>query len=233
MPDSTDGLRIEGLACSYGKNSVLTDVTMDVEPGQIVGLVGRNGAGKTTTLRCISGVVSRSGGSVYFRDRPLSRQASKVARSGIAHVPEGRGLFGSLTTEENLKAAAYASGHALEKGTLDSVVQIFPRLAGILSRRADVLSGGEQQMVALARALVARASMVLVDELSLGLAPIVVDEAWQALLQLRESDGLSLLVVDQNLGLIEKYCDKVFLLKNGSTALWTGAAEQGQVEAVY
>lgn len=220
MTTTGEGLIVRGLEVSYGKNSVLRGLDLTVEPGQVVGLVGRNGAGKTTTLRAISGVTSRRGGSVTFKGQPLSHRPSVVARAGLSHVPEGRGLIGSLTAEENLRVAAYGAGRTLDAETLTWVSRIFPRMERVLARRADILSGGEQQMVALARALVADATMVMIDELSLGLAPIVVEEAWQALRELRDSKGVSLLVVDQNLGLIEKYADSIYLLKNGVTHAW-------------
>ncbi|MFD4972861.1 ABC transporter ATP-binding protein [Streptomyces sp. NPDC058424] len=223
---------IEDLFCAYGKTSVLRGVDLRVDPGEAVGLVGRNGAGKTTTLRAISGVVPRRSGRITFGGKPLPDRPRHVAGAGIAHVPEGRGLIGALTAEENLRVAGYGAGHPVDEDTLRDVVDVFPRLQGILDRRADVLSGGEQQMVALARALVAKASLVLIDELSLGLAPIVVDGAWQALLQLRERDGLSLLVVDQNLGLIQKYCDTVYLLRDGVTRTFD-SPEGSAIDSVY
>lgn len=215
-----DGLHVEALHCSYGSNSVLLGVDLHVEFGQVVGLIGRNGAGKTTTLKAISGVVPRRSGTISFAGKELNRGPSATARAGVSHVPEGRGLIGALTAEENLRVAAYGAGKTLDADRLARAVHAFPRMERVLDRRADVLSGGEQQMVALARALVAEARVIMVDELSLGLAPVVVEEAWQALLALRESRGLGLLVVDQNLGLIEKYCDTVYLLKHGRTHAW-------------
>lgn len=220
MTTTGEGLIVSDLEVSYGKNSVLRGLDLIVEPGQVVGLVGRNGAGKTTTLRAISGVVARRGGSVTYKGQTLGHRPTVVARAGLSHVPEGRGLIGSLTAEENLRVAAYGAGRSLDADTLRWVSRIFPRMERVLGRRADILSGGEQQMVALARALVADATMVMIDELSLGLAPIVVEEAWQALRELRDSKGVSLLVVDQNLGLIEKYADSIYLLKNGVTQAW-------------
>lgn len=218
----TDGLSVTGLACAYGKNVVLRNVSLEVGPGEIIGLIGRNGAGKTTTLRAISGVVRRRAGTISFRGSPLPASPNRVARQGIVHVPEGRGLIGSLTALENLKVAAYGAGRTLDDDSLALAITIFPRIEGILDRRANVLSGGEQQMVALARALVAKPTVILVDELSLGLAPVVVHEAWRALLRLRSETGLSLLIVDQNIELIQQHCDRVYLLRDGSTRLWDG-----------
>ena len=219
MQTETSGLRVAGLSCAYGKNAVLRGLDLEVGPGEVVGLIGRNGAGKTTTLRSISGATAR-GGLVEFNGEKLRARPQRAARAGIAHVPEGRRLIGSLTVVENLRVSAIAAKQPLGATEMAGVLDVFPRLRDILDRRADVLSGGEQQMVALARGLVARPLLMLVDELSLGLAPIVVDEAWKALLRLRKEEGLSILIVDQNIGTVERHCDRIYELVDGKTRVW-------------
>ncbi|WP_103381335.1 ABC transporter ATP-binding protein [Pseudonocardia dioxanivorans] len=223
MSEASWLLELDGVQAGYGKNRVLLDASLTVAPGEVVGLIGRNGAGKTTTARVISGMLAPAEGAVRFRGVALRSSSVHAARAGIAHVPQGRGLFAGLSVADNLRAGAYAVGRVLDRATLDDIVRIFPPLAKLLSRRAGLLSGGEQQMVTIARGFAAHPSLMIVDELSLGLAPIIVDVTWSALLSLRSERELAILVIDQNTDLVLARCDRVYQLRDGATSLVTNA----------
>lgn len=221
MPES--GLQIAGLAVRFGAASVLRDVNISVGHGEVVGLVGPNGVGKTTTLRAISGVVERHAGTVSLDGGPLRQRPDIVARRGVGHVPEGRGLFPELTVEQNLYYSAVAVGHRPKRGDLGAVLELFPALEALLDRKAALLSGGEQQMVAISRGLVAQPKILMVDELSLGLAPRVVTEVLERLLQASRDRGIGLLLVDQNVRALAATCDRMYVLGNGRSEV----AEKG------
>lgn len=217
---------------SFGSVRVLTDVNLTVGAGQVVGLVGPNGAGKTTTLRGISAVVKRQSGSVAVDGVPCPDRPDVVARLGIAHVPEGRGLFPELTVESNIRFGAVAIGKRVTGQALASVIDMFPQLEMLLKRKAGSLSGGEQQMVAIGRGLVARPKVLMVDELSLGLAPKIVTDVLSVLSDTAREDGLGLLLVDQNVRALARVCDEVYTLRHGRS----GSIELGDeafVEAAY
>jgi branched-chain amino acid transport system ATP-binding protein len=195
-------------------------VSLHVDDGEIVALLGANGAGKTTTLRAVSGLVRHTGG-VAFAGRQLSRaRADSVARAGVAHVPEGRGLFAELSVWENLRMGAYVRG---ERRTIRAeaprVFKYFPWMERRRNQQAGTLSGGEQQMLALARALVARPRLLMLDEPSLGLAPTIVTEIFRIVKELNAEEGLTVLVVEQNANVALEAAARAYVLEVGRVAI--------------
>ena len=210
-------LVIEHVAAGYGKVQVLWDVSVRVAPGEFVAMIGANGAGKTTTLRAVSGVVRLGAGSIRLGDRDISRATpSDIVKLGLAHVPEGRELFPLMTVRENLELGAAMRPEAgrAQAETLGQVYRLFPRLEERAGQLAGTLSGGEQQMVAVGRALMARPSVLVVDEPSLGLSPLMTQTVFQALKAVNE-EGVSVLLVEQNVGLSLKLADRGYVLENG------------------
>jgi len=218
-------LEVEGLTAAYGQIRALHGVDLTVGEGQVVALLGPNGAGKTTTLRSICGMV-RAGGRITFRGRDLTGLATeKVTRLGIAHVPEGRGTFPGLTVTENLKLGAYGRRDPEVRRDIDRWFGIFPRLADRRDQPAGSLSGGEQQMLAVARALLSRPTLLLLDEPSLGLAPMVVREVFEVLDRIRAEQGTGMLLVEQNAALALELADAAYVLAAGRTVLSGPASE--------
>jgi branched-chain amino acid transport system ATP-binding protein len=202
----------------------LDGVSLAVEEGQIVAVLGANGAGKTTTLRAISGTVRRSG-EVLFDGKPLGRRGPEsVANLGVAHVPEGRGTFAELSVEENLRLGAYTRRGSLE-GDIDRVSAWFPWLRERIHQHAGTLSGGEQQMLALARALMSRPRLLLLDEPSLGLAPLITREIFRIVAELNEKEGLTVLVVEQNAAIALDVAAFAYVLEVGKVAV-SGTSEE-------
>ena len=218
-------LEIEDLTAAYGQIRALHGVDLTVGEGQVVALLGPNGAGKTTTLRSICGMV-RASGRIAFRGRDLLGLATeKVTRLGIAHVPEGRGTFAGLTVTENLKLGAYGRHDPEVRRDIDRWFEIFPRLADRRDQTAGSLSGGEQQMLAVARALLSRPALLLLDEPSLGLAPLVVREVFEVLARIRAEEGTGMLLVEQNAALALELADAAYVLAAGRTVLSGPASE--------
>ena len=218
-------LEVEGLTAAYGQIRALHGVDLTVCEGQVVALLGPNGAGKTTTLRSICGMV-RASGRITFRGRDLTGLATeKVTRLGIAHVPEGRGTFPGLTVTENLKLGAYGRRDPEVRSDIDRWFGIFPRLADRRDQPAGSLSGGEQQMLAVARALLSRPTLLLLDEPSLGLAPLVVREVFEVLDRIRAEQGTGMLLVEQNAALALELADAAYVLAAGRTVLSGPASE--------
>ena len=215
-------LEVRALHAYYGESHVLQGVDLDVARGEAVALVGRNGAGKSTTIAAIVGFVRPRAGSVHVNGEDLTgAPAHRVARAGVSLVPQGRRIFGDLTVRENLALAARpVSGGWNET----SVVELFPGLARRLSLRGDQLSGGEQQMLAIARALVRNPSLLLLDEPSEGLAPKLVEDVGAALLRLRAA-GLAMLLVEQNLSLATRVARRLHVMNKG-TIVFSGTAAQ-------
>jgi len=209
-------LQLEEVQARYGPIQALHGVTLAVDDGEIVALLGANGAGKTTTLRSISGTV-RTSGQIAFRGRRLARKGPEAAaQAGIAHVPEGRGILGELTVWENLRLGAYTRrDRRVVKRDLDRVAAYFPWMAERRNQEAATLSGGEQQMLALARALAARPRLLMLDEPSLGLAPIVVQELFRIVTELNADDGLTVLVVEQNANIALQASSRAYVLEVG------------------
>ena len=208
-------LRIEGLSSGYGSVEVLWDVELEVGKGEIVALVGSNGAGKTTLLRTISGLIEPSAGEVVFEDETISGlRPEQIVTRGIAHVPEGRHLFAGLTVRENLLAGGYAHRDGAD---IDQAVDLFPRLGERLSQLAGSLSGGEQQMCAIARGLMSRPKLLMIDELSLGLAPKLVDQIIDRL-EAVASEGTALFVVEQDVDAALRIARRGYVLETGRIA---------------
>jgi branched-chain amino acid transport system ATP-binding protein len=213
-------LELEGVQAQYGPIQALHGVTLTVEEGEIVALLGANGAGKTTTLRSISGTV-RTLGEITFAGRRLARKRPEgVAQAGIAHVPEGRGILGELTVWENLRLGAYTRRERRAvRRDLERVAAYFPWIAERRTQEAATLSGGEQQMLALARALAARPRLLMLDEPSLGLAPIVVQELFRIVTELNAEEGLTVLVVEQNANIALQASSRAYVLEVGRVAV--------------
>jgi branched-chain amino acid transport system ATP-binding protein len=211
-------LELDSVEARYGPVQALRGVSLTVGEGEVVAVLGANGAGKTTTLRAISGTVSRTG-AIDLDGRPLRGGPEAMARAGIAHVPEGRGTFVELTVNENLRLGAYTRRDGGIKADLERVVGYFPWMAERGSQRAGTLSGGEQQMLALARALMSRPRLLLLDEPSLGLAPLVVREFFRIVRELNEKEGLTVLVVEQDARIALSVSSRAYVLEVGRVAL--------------
>ena len=207
-------LEVTGLSAGYGQIEVLHGLDFHVADGEIVVILGANGAGKTTTMRSVSGMINRSGDIVFAGDRIGSARPDAVLRAGISQVPQGRGTFTDLSVEDNLRAGAYAVKGSIA-ADLDRWYDVFPRLAERKDQRAGSLSGGEQQMLAIARAMMNRPKLLLCDEPSLGLAPIITQNLFKILGELRDEMGMALLVVEQNAGLSLQLCDRAYVLETG------------------
>ena len=208
----------------------LHGVSLTVNDGEMVAVLGANGAGKTTMLRAVSGTVARRG-EVVFDGKRLPRSAERTARLGIAHVPEGRGTFSELTLLENLRLGAYTSRNGLGDG-LERVFEYFPWMRERQEQQAGTLSGGEQQMLALARALMGRPRLLLLDEPSLGLAPMVVREIFGIVRRLNEEEKLSVLVVEQNAAVALESSSRAYVLESGKVALEGPSEELGRNEDI-
>src|SRR5438128_11725538 len=225
-------LELRGVAARYGPLQALRGIDLSVDEGEIVAVLGANGAGKTTTLRAISATVKTSGDLVFAGER-LPRRPEAVARAGIAHVPEGRGTFAQLSVVENLRLGAYVRrDRAGVKADLDRVFERFPILAERRGQAAGSLSGGEQQQLALARALMQRPRLLLLDEPSLGLAPLVVAGFFRVVGELNEREGLSVLVVEQNASLALASSSRAYVLEVGRVAVAGTSAELQRDESV-
>lgn len=208
-------LEVTGLTAGYGRVEVLHGVDLMVADDEIVALVGSNGAGKTTLLRCISGQVAATGGRIRFAGSDITGQpVESVVRRGVAHVPEGRRLFAGLSVRDNLRLGGWSSRGA----DLDLVLALFPQLAARLTQVAGTLSGGEQQMCAIARGLMNRPKLLMIDELSLGLAPVVIDEILRTLPDIAAA-GTAVLLVEQDVDIALSVSTRGYVLETGTIAL--------------
>ncbi len=219
-------LEIRDLDVHYGAIHALRGVTLSVEEGQVVTLIGANGAGKSTTLRAISGLVKPSAGSVIFDGKALTGRAPhQIVASGIAHAPEGRGIFANLSVEDNLEIGAYCrKDHAAVATDKEHALTLFPRLKERLQQNAGTLSGGEQQMLAIARALLARPRLLLLDEPSLGLAPQVVQTIFRILAEINKT-GTTILLVEQNAHMALSVAHHGYVLEVGEIVMSDQAAK--------
>jgi branched-chain amino acid transport system ATP-binding protein len=208
-------LAVEGLRAGYGAVNVLHDIDLTVEPGEIVVMLGANGAGKTTTMRSISGTIARQGAIVFEGDDITKLPAEAIVRLGIAQVPQGRGTFPELSVEDNLRIGAYTRRDKEVGLDIDLWYETFPRLSERRGQRAGSLSGGEQQMLAIARALMSRPKLLLCDEPSLGLAPLITKELFNIVSNLNERWGIAVLLVEQNANLAMDIAGRVYLLETG------------------
>ena len=217
-------LELDEVQARYGPVQALRGVSLTVSEGEIVAVLGANGAGKTTTLRAISGTVARSG-VIELEGRALKGGPEAAARAGIAHVPEGRGTFVDLTVDENLRLGAYTRRDRGVKEDVGRVAGYFPWMAERGGQRAGTLSGGEQQMLALGRALMSRPKLLLLDEPSLGLAPMVVREFFRVVRELNQQEGLTILLVEQDARIALSLSSRAYVLEVGRVAL-TGTSRE-------
>ena len=216
-------LELDGVEARYGPVTALRGVSLEVGEGEFVAVLGANGAGKTTMLRAVSGTVRRSG-DVIFKGAKLPRRPDATARAGIAHVPEGRGTFSELSVWDNLRLGAYTRRGSLKEDA-QRVFKYFPRLEERKGQQAGTLSGGEQQMLALGRALMARPELVLLDEPSLGLAPLLVTDIFERLATMKTEEGMAVLVVEQNANLALAHAARAYVLEVGRVVV-TGSSEE-------
>jgi len=215
-------LLVDKLAAAYGPAQVLFDVSFAVGPGEVVTLLGRNGMGKTTTIRTLMGLVRAVGGAANFEGRPLlDLPAFAIAQAGLGLVPEGRQIFATLTVEENLVATA-AARFGPPQWTLDRVYALFPKLAERRRNMGRQLSGGEQQMLAIGRALMTNPKLLILDEATEGLAPLIRAEIWACLAALK-TQGQAILLVDKHLGALTRIADRHVVIEKGH-AVWTGSS---------
>ena len=227
-------LRIEDMHVSYGRLRALKGVSLEVNQGEVVCLIGPNGAGKSTTLAAVAGGVTPTRGHVRLEGKDLAGiPPEKVARLGVSLVPEGRHVFATLSVAENLRVGTYMrTDKGAVAGEIERVLQMFPRLRERIASPAGRLSGGEQQMLVIARALLTRPRLLLVDEPSLGLAPRIVDQVYEILLAARKSDGLTLLINEQSSHRILKHADRIYVIRNGHIQLHGRAADLANGEAI-
>lgn len=233
---TTSPLVIDNVSAGYGDTQVLWDVSMRVEPGEIVALIGSNGAGKSTLLGAISAVVKTWGGSVSYGDTRLTGlEPDRIVKAGILQVPQGRRLFGSLSVEDNLRMGAYLRTDREVEADLERILGLLPRLRERYDFLAGRLSGGEQQQVAIARALMARPEVLLIDEMSLGLAPVLVDHLIELLAQIHQT-GVSILIVEQDVQTALEVSSRAYVLETGRVTLSGPSAQlldDPQVKKAY
>ena len=219
-------LTLENISVSYGAIEALTDITLTVDKGEVVTLIGANGAGKTTTLRTITGLLEPSEGRIMYEGKQISGMAAhKLVPMGIAMSPEGRGVFANLSVKENLEMGAYIRKD--KKGIADDLERgytLFPRLKERETQKAGTLSGGEQQMLAMARALMSRPRLLLLDEPSLGLAPLVVHAIFQAIDEIRV-EGTTILLVEQNANAALRHSNRAYVLETGRIVMQGNSQE--------
>jgi branched-chain amino acid transport system ATP-binding protein len=212
-------LRVEHLDAGYGDTQVLWDVSLEVAPGEIVALIGSNGAGKSSLLGAISGLVEVRSGSVRYGERVLTgAKPDRIVSAGVVQVPQGRRLFGSLTVEENLLMGAYLRADAEVGADLERILTLLPRLRERLNFLAGRLSGGEQQQAAIARALMARPRLLLIDEMSLGLAPVLVEQLLEILREVH-AGGVAILMVEQDVETALEFSSRAYVLETGRVTL--------------
>lgn len=221
----TRALEVVGLSAGYNGVAVLRDVDLHVDHGEVVALLGPNGAGKTTTLLTISGLLEPLAGSVEVLGEPVDSKSPHLnARRGLGHVPEDRSLFFQLSVEENLRLGL--TGDRTARATaLEQALDLLPALKPLMSRRAGLLSGGEQQMLALARALVGQPRLLIVDEMSLGLAPIIVERLLPLVRNIADSSGTAVLIVEQHIQMALSVADRAYVMSHGEISM-TGTAEE-------
>jgi len=223
-------LKVEELSVYYGDVAALRNISLEINSGEAVVIIGANGAGKTTTLKTISGLLKARTGKIVFQGRDISSLAPhEIARAGIAHVPEGRQVFTNLTVNDNLRMGGYLWRNDKKKfeAVYQNVLELFPRLNERKQQMAGTLSGGEQQMVAIGRAMMTRPALLILDEPSLGLAPLMVKEVFEYLTKLHREEGLTILLVEQVASVALKLAQRGYVLENGRLAL-SGSSESLQ-----
>lgn len=214
-------LSVENISAGYGAILAINEVSIDVQPGEVVVLIGANGAGKSTLLRTISGVIKPKTGQIVYQDQKITGvKPHKIVRMGVVQIPEGRGILARMTVKENLEMGAYLrSDKAGIAGDLDQVFEKFPRLKERLGQNAGTLSGGEQQMLAIGRALMAKPQLLIMDEPSLGLAPVLVEFIIDTIHELRAKDGYTILLVEQNANQALAVADRGYVMETGRIVL--------------
>jgi branched-chain amino acid transport system ATP-binding protein len=218
-------LEIDGIETCYGLSQVLFGLQLTIKSGEMIALMGRNGMGKTTTIRSIMGLTPARAGAIRFAGEDVRKLASyKIAQLGIGLVPEGRQIFPNLTVRENLVAASGNRLGAKDPWTLEKIYALFPRLAERATNMGVTLSGGEQQMLAIGRALMTNPMLLILDEATEGLAPLIREEIWNCLSMLK-GQGQSVLVIDKNVGNLAKIADRHYMIERGRT-VWSGTSEQ-------
>jgi branched-chain amino acid transport system ATP-binding protein len=229
-------LKVEGLHVSYGKIAAVKDVSIEVGEGEIVALIGPNGAGKSTLLKTVAGLLRCGRGSIQFDGRPIAnRPAAEVKRRGLALVLEGRSTLRQMTVHENLILGGYVrSDHGAIAADIDRMLDRFPVLRERLNQRAGTLSGGEQQMLVIARALISRPRLLMLDEPSLGLAPLVTAEIFKIVRELNDEDRMTILLVEQNANQALQLADRAYVLETGKVVLeGAGLASDARVREAY
>lgn len=223
-------LSVSHLSTFYGQSQALFDINLTIEAGQVTALLGRNGMGKTTTIHSIMGIQSAAGGSIEFQGNDISKLASfAIAKLGLGLVPEGRQIFPNLTVRENLVATASNRLGKNNPWTMQRVLSMFPSLDSRISSMGNLLSGGEQQMLAIGRALMTNPNLLILDDATEGLAPLVRQDIWNALTELKE-EGMSILIVDKNLNDVIQLADRITVIEKGLT-VWSGDTDSFTAES--
>jgi branched-chain amino acid transport system ATP-binding protein len=218
-------LEIEGIETCYGLSQVLFGLSLSIRPGEMISLMGRNGMGKTTTIRSIMGLTPARAGAIRFAGAEVRTLPSyRIAKLGVGLVPEGRQIFPNLTVRENLVAASADRLKSPDPWTLEKIHALFPRLAERGANMGNTLSGGEQQMLAIGRALMTNPKLLILDEATEGLAPLIREEIWNCLSMLK-ARGQSILVIDKNIAHLTRICDRHYIIERGRT-VWSGTSEQ-------
>jgi len=220
-------LKVDNLSASYGSVQALNNISFQVRQGEIVTIIGSNGAGKTTLLRCISGLMSYTGSVIYDGQEIQKWGTNQIVKSGIIQVPEGRQIFPEMTVMENLKMGAFTRKRSDNiQQELDFVFSLFPRIKERLRQKGGSLSGGEQQMLAISRALMAKPRLLLLDEPSMGIAPVLIDEIFDTIQHLNKKDGITILLIEQNAKLALEFSNYAFVLEAGNMVL---SGESGEI----
>ena len=212
-------IKVENLAAGYGLVEVLRNISLEINQGEVVAVLGSNGVGKTTLNNCLSGLIKPNHGKIFFQDEVISNKApEEIVDMGLIHVPEGRKLFPNLTVKDNLELGSYRRGKSNRSSNLENVLDIFPKLSERISQTAGTLSGGEQQMVAIGRGLMGDPRLLLLDEPSLGLSPLLVEQMFELIKKISDN-GLTVLLVEQNVTQSLSIADRAYVIEEGSIAI--------------
>ena len=212
-------IKVESLAAGYGLVEVLRNISLEINQGEVVAVLGSNGVGKTTLNNCLSGLIKPNHGKIFFQDEVISNKSpEEIVDMGLIHVPEGRKLFPNLTVKDNLELGSYRRGKSNRSSNLENVLNIFPKLSERISQTAGTLSGGEQQMVAISRGLMGDPRLLLLDEPSLGLSPLLVEQMFDLIKKISDN-GLTVLLVEQNVTQSLSIADRAYVIEEGAIAI--------------